>query len=111
MLQVKILVQMAIVLDDVVVSANDSVEDYWRFSVNYSRWKRSFQEVYDEANQLSLVLKSVHPATITVLERQVGATLGRARQGVKGILVGLAAVLFFMVVTTDVLSLPALFSL
>ena len=95
--------QMAIVLDDVVVSAPTIQSKITGGSASITLGgNRSFQEVYDEANQLSLVLKSGSvPATITVLEeRQVGATLGPelADQGVKGILVGLAAVLFFMVV-------------
>ena len=93
---------MAIVLDDVVVSAPNIQTKITGGSASITLGgNRSFQEVYDEANQLALVLKSGSvPATITVLEeRQVGATLGPelADQGVRGILAGLVAVLIFMV--------------
>ncbi|MDB2447375.1 protein translocase subunit SecD [bacterium] len=94
---------MAIVLDDVVVSAPNIQAKITGGSASITLGgNRSYQEVYDEANQLALILKSGSvPATITVLEeRQVGATLGPelADQGVKGILVGLGAVLCFMLV-------------
>jgi protein-export membrane protein SecD/preprotein translocase SecF subunit len=94
---------MAIVLDDVVVSAPNIQAKITGGSASITLGgNRSYQEVYEEANQLALVLKSGSvPATITVLEeRQVGATLGPelADQGIKGILVGLAAVLVFMVI-------------
>lgn len=94
---------MAIVLDDVVVSAPNIQTKITGGSASITLGgNRSYQEVYDEANQLALILKSGSvPATITVLEeRQVGATLGPelADQGIKGILVGMLLVLFFMVV-------------
>ncbi len=63
---------------------------------------KGYNEIVEEATQLSLVLKSgALPATITVLEeRQVGASLGPelANQGIRGTLVGLFLVLVYMVI-------------
>lgn len=94
--------RMAIVLDDVVESAPNIQGKISGGSASITLGgNRSYQEVYDEANQLSLILKSGSvPATITVMEeRQVGSTLGPelADRGIQGVAVGLAIVLFFMV--------------
>ena len=62
---------------------------------------RSYDQIVNEANQLSLVLKSgALPATITILEqRQVGASLGPelAQKGIQGVVVGLFCVFVFMI--------------
>ncbi|MBI2602146.1 MAG: protein translocase subunit SecD [Deltaproteobacteria bacterium] len=94
--------RLAIILDDVVESAPNIQE---RIPGGNARITlgggRSYNDVMEEGKELSLILKSgAIPATIKVLEeRQVGATLGPelATQGVKGALVGLLLVLFFMV--------------
>lgn len=93
--------RMAIVLDEVVESAPMINEKISGGQATISLGgNRSHNEIVEEGTQLSLVLKSgAIPATITVLEeRQVGASLGPelANQGIKGILVGLALVLVFM---------------
>ncbi len=62
---------------------------------------RSYQERYEEANEIALVLKAgALPAPVTIFEeRTVGATLGPelVRRGTIAALVGLAAVMLFMV--------------
>ncbi len=95
--------RMAIVLDDIIVS--DPVIQV-RISGGVAQITlgsdKSRQEVQEEANQLSLILRSgALPAPITILEeRQVGATLGPelANQGVLSVMVGLVFVLVYMVV-------------
>ncbi len=95
--------RMAIVLDDIIESAPNIEQKIsgGRATIRLGSG-RSFEEIYEEANQLSLILKSgAIPAKIEVLEqRQVGSTLGPelANQGVKGILFGLCLVLVFMLV-------------
>jgi protein-export membrane protein SecD/preprotein translocase SecF subunit len=93
--------RMAIVLDDVVESApmiQTKISD-GSASITLGG-SRGYDKVLEEANQLVLILKSgAIPADIRVLEeRQVGASLGPelANQGIKGILLGLACVLIFM---------------
>jgi preprotein translocase subunit SecD len=62
---------------------------------------RNYQEKYQEANDIALVLKAgALPAPVTIFEeRTVGATLGPEliRRGTIAALVGLAAVMLFMV--------------
>lgn len=95
--------RMAIVLDDVIVS-DPVIQTQISGGVAQITMgsDRSRQEVQEEANELSLILRSgALPAPITILEeRQVGATLGPelANQGVMSVLVGLALVLVYMVV-------------
>ena len=95
--------RMAIVLDDVVESAPVIQQKITggEASITFNE-RRPQQEIYEEAEQLALILRSgAVPATITILEeRQVGSTLGPelAGRGIKGILLGLAAVLFFMMI-------------
>lgn len=93
--------RLAIVLDNVVESAPVIQQKILGGTATINMGGgRSYQEIVDEGQQLSLVLKSgAIPAEIKVLEeRQVGASLGPelANQGIKGILAGLAFVLFFM---------------
>src|SRR5512137_533868 len=61
---------------------------------------RNYQEKYDEANEIALVLKAgALPAPVTIFEeRSVGATLGPEliRKGTIAALVGLALVMLFM---------------
>jgi preprotein translocase subunit SecD len=61
---------------------------------------RNYQEKYDEANEIALVLKAgALPAPVTIFEeRSVGATLGPEliRKGTTAAVVGLAAVMIFM---------------
>ncbi|HYB40124.1 MAG TPA: protein translocase subunit SecD, partial [Candidatus Methylomirabilis sp.] len=61
---------------------------------------RPYQEMYEEANDIALVLKAgALPAPVTIFEeRTVGATLGPEliRSGTVAALVGLAAVMLFM---------------
>jgi preprotein translocase subunit SecD len=61
---------------------------------------RNYQEKYQEANDIALVLKAgALPAPVTIFEeRSVGATLGPEliRRGTIAALVGLAAVMVFM---------------
>ncbi len=94
--------RMAIILDSEVVSApsiNQKISGGTALITLGSG--RSYNEIYEEANQLSLILKSgALPAKIEVLEqRQVGATLGPelAEQGIISVAIGLVMVLFFMV--------------
>lgn len=96
--------RMAIVLDDIVESApviqQRIAGGVARITLGGSG--RSFDQVMEDGKGLALILKSgAVPARIDVLEqRQVGATLGPelADKGVKGVLIGLLFVLFFMVV-------------
>ena len=93
--------RMAIILDNVVESApviqTKIAGGNARITLGSGR---SYSEMMQEANQLSLVLKSgALPATIEIMEqRQVGASLGPelAGQGVKGTLWGLVLVFGFM---------------
>lgn len=95
--------RMAIILDDVVVS-DPSINQ--RISGGNAQItlgsEGGFQKIYEEAQQLALILKSgALPAPITILEeRQVGATLGPelANQGVTSVGLGLILVLFFMII-------------
>lgn len=95
--------RMAIVLDDVVESAPVIQQRIsgGEASITFNE-RRPQQEIYEEAQQLALILRSgAVPATITILEeRQVGSTLGPelAGRGIRGILLGLLAVLCFMVI-------------
>jgi protein-export membrane protein SecD/preprotein translocase SecF subunit len=95
--------RLAIVLDDVVVSApviqSKIANGQGRITLGN---RGGYQAQFQEAQQLALILKSgALPATIEVLEeRQVGASLGPelADEGIKGLLVGLVCVLLYMVV-------------
>jgi len=62
---------------------------------------RNYQEKFDEANEIALVLKAgALPAPVTIFEeRSVGATLGPEliRKGTVAALIGLALVMLFMV--------------
>jgi preprotein translocase subunit SecD len=62
---------------------------------------RPYQQMYEEANDIALVLKAgALPAPVTIFEeRTVGATLGPEliRKGTTAALVGLAAVVLFMI--------------
>ncbi len=62
---------------------------------------RSYQEMYEEANDIALVLKAgALPAPVTIFEeRTVGATLGPEliKKGTTAALIGLALVALFMV--------------
>lgn len=93
--------RLAIILDGVVVSAPTIQSRIDGGVATITQGTGDVQKQYEEANQLSLVLKSgALPATIVVLEeRQVGATLGPelAQQGVYAILLGLLLVLVFLV--------------
>lgn len=94
--------RMAIILDDVVESA-PTIQG--RIGGGTARitlgGNRDFNKQVEEANQLSLVLKSgALPATIDILEqRQVGASLGPelATQGILGTALGLVLVYIFMI--------------
>ena len=95
--------RMAIVLDDVIVSApviNQRIPG--GSAIITLGGDKGYNETITEANELSLILKSgALPAPIKVLEqREVGATLGPelANQGVIAVLVGLVAVFGYMVV-------------
>jgi len=91
---------MAIVLDNEVVSAPNINSRIGGGRAEISMGGSNYQEALEEAQELSLVLKSgALPATIEVLEeRQVGASLGPklATQGVQATLCGLILVLLFM---------------
>ncbi|MCY4380025.1 MAG: protein translocase subunit SecD, partial [Proteobacteria bacterium] len=94
--------RMAIVLDDVVESAPNIEQKISGGEASITMGGgRSYDEIFSEAQQLALILKSGSvPATIKIMEeRQVGSTLGPdlAKKGILGILVGLFAVLLFMV--------------
>lgn len=95
--------RMAIVLDNVVESAPVIQQKIVGGTATITLGGgRSYNEIIEEGNELSLVLKSgAIPAEIKVLEeRQVGASLGPelANQGIKGILFGLGLILIFMLV-------------
>ncbi|MCX6124553.1 MAG: protein translocase subunit SecD [Proteobacteria bacterium] len=94
--------RMAILLDDFVESApviNQKIGGGNAIITMGS--DRSYDDIVNEATQLSLVLKSgALPATITILEqRQVGASLGPelAQKGIQGVAVGLFCVFVFMI--------------
>jgi protein-export membrane protein SecD/preprotein translocase SecF subunit len=94
--------RLAIVLDDEVVSAPNIQSKIATGQGVITMGNRgSWQDTYNEANQLALILKSgALPATIEVLEeRQVGASLGPelADEGIKGVLLGLFLVFAYMV--------------
>jgi protein-export membrane protein SecD/preprotein translocase SecF subunit len=94
--------RLAIVLDDEVVSAPNIQTKISGGQARITLGTRgSFEQLYQEASQLALILKSgALPATIEVMEeRQVGASLGPelADQGIRGVLIGLAAVIVYMV--------------
>ena len=94
--------RLCIVLDDEVVSApviqSKIATGQGRITLGN---RGSWQDAFNEANQLALILKSgALPATIDVLEeRQVGASLGPelADEGIKGVLLGLLLVFGYMV--------------
>jgi protein-export membrane protein SecD/preprotein translocase SecF subunit len=95
--------RMAIVLDDIVESApviNGKIPGGSAMITLGAGL--DYQAMIEEANQLSMVLKSgALPASITILEqRQVGATLGPelGKLGVKGVVVGLLLVFTFMII-------------
>ena len=95
--------RMAIILDDVVESAPVIEGKIAGGNASISLNNRDgYEKVFEEANQLSMILKSGSvPANITVQEqRQVGATLGPelADRGVKGALVGFLCVIIFMLI-------------
>ncbi len=95
--------RLAIVLDEVVESAPNISERIPGGTATITLGGgRGYNEKLEEANQLTLVLKSgALPATITVLEeRQVGASLGPelANQGIRSTIVGLFAVFAFMII-------------
>lgn len=93
--------RMAIILDDVVESAPVIQSKIGGGRAQITLGSGMGQKVYDEANQLSLVLKSgALPATIDILEqRQVGASLGPqlATEGLMGTLLGIVLVYTFMI--------------
>ena len=95
--------RMAIVLDDVVESAPNIESKITGGDASITLGaNRNYEEIYEEANNLSLILKSGSvPAKISVLEeRQVGSTLGPelAKKGILGVLLGLLAVLIYMAI-------------
>jgi protein-export membrane protein SecD/preprotein translocase SecF subunit len=95
--------RMAIVLDDVVVSAPVINTKISGGSAQITMGAgQGYNEVAKEAQDLALILKSgALPAPITIMEeRQVGATLGPelANQGVMSVLVGIVFVFGFMLV-------------
>ncbi|WP_224372973.1 protein translocase subunit SecD [Hyalangium versicolor] len=97
--------RMAIVLDDYVHSAPRINEKIGGGSARITMGRaggKSFDEWFQEANTLALVLKAgALPAPVTVGEiRQVGASLGEelVKKGSLAALVGLALVVLFMAV-------------
>ncbi len=92
--------RLAIILDDLVQSDPVIQSKISGGSATITLGNRSFNEAYDEANQLALILKSgALPATIKILEqRQVGASLGPelASQGITSAAVGVLFVFAFM---------------
>ena len=94
--------RMAIVLDNTVVSDPVIQAKIPSGSAQITLGSGSYQEQIQEAQDLSLILKSgALPAPITILEeRQVGATLGPelANQGIFSVCLGLVVVLFYMLV-------------
>lgn len=94
--------RMAIILDDLVESAPVINQKIGGGNAIITMGNdRSYDQIVQEATELSLVLKSgALPATITILEqRQVGASLGPelAKKGISGVIVGLLCVFVFMV--------------
>lgn len=94
--------RLCIVLDDEVVSAPVIQSKIATGQGVITMGNRgSYQDSFNEANQLALILKSgALPARIDVLEeRQVGASLGPelADEGIKGVALGLALVFAYMV--------------
>jgi protein-export membrane protein SecD/preprotein translocase SecF subunit len=95
--------RLAIVLDDIVVSAPNIQS---KIATGQGRITmgggKGYEATMQEANELALVLKSgALPATIEVLEeRQVGASLGPelADEGIKGAVVGLVLILAFLLI-------------
>jgi len=94
--------RMATVLDDKVETApyiQGRISNSGQITLGSGR---SYQDMFAEANDIALVLKAgALPAPVTIFEeRTVGATLGPelVRKGTVAALVGLAAVLLFMVV-------------
>ena len=92
--------RMAIVLDSKVESApyiQGKISSNGQITLGTGR---NYQEKFQEANDISIVLKAgALPAPVTIFEeRTVGATLGPelVRQGTIAALVGLAAVMLFM---------------
>lgn len=96
--------RLAIVLDDEVVSAPNIQTKISGGQARITLGTRgSYEDLYREASQLALILKSgALPATIEVMEeRQVGASLGPelADEGIRSVLIGLVAVMAFMLFT------------
>jgi preprotein translocase subunit SecD len=94
--------RMATVLDDKVETApyiQGEISTNGQITLGSGR---NAQEMFEEANEIALVLKAgALPAPVTISEeRTVGATLGPelVRKGTIAALIGLAAVLVFMVV-------------
>jgi preprotein translocase subunit SecD len=92
--------RMAIVLDSKVESApyiQGKISSNGQITLGTGR---NYQEKFQEANDISIVLKAgALPAPVTIFEeRSVGATLGPelVRKGAIAALVGLAAVMLFM---------------
>ena len=95
--------RMAIVLDDVVESAPVIQQKISGGQAQISLGSgRSWEEVVNEANELSLILKSgALPASINVQEeRQVGASLGPelASQGIRSTILGIIFVFAFIII-------------
>jgi protein-export membrane protein SecD/preprotein translocase SecF subunit len=92
--------RLAIILDDMVISAPNINEKIPSGQATISLGSGGYNEIIEEANELSLILKSgALPADIEVLEeRQVGASLGPelADQGIKGTIFGVLLVFLFM---------------
>jgi preprotein translocase subunit SecD len=93
--------RMAIVLDSKVESApyiQGKIASNGQITLGSGR---NYQEKFQEANDISIVLKAgALPAPVTIFEeRSVGATLGPelVRKGTIAALVGLGAVMLFMV--------------
>jgi len=92
--------RMATVLDSVVETApyiQSKISTNGQITLGSGR---NYQERFEEANEIALVLKAgALPAPVTIFEeRTVGATLGPEliRSGTVAALVGLAAVMLFM---------------
>jgi preprotein translocase subunit SecD len=92
--------RMAIVLDSKVESApyiQGKISSNGQITLGTGR---NYQEKFQEANDISIVLKAgALPAPVTIFEeRSVGATLGPelVRKGTTAALVGLGAVMLFM---------------
>src|SRR5512137_176559 len=103
--------RMATVLDDKVETApyiQGKISTNGQITLGSGR---SYQEQFEEANAIALVLKAgALPAPVTIFEeRTVGATLGPelVKKGTLAALVGLALVLLFMVLYYRVSGLVA----